>query len=71
MIWTKKIKFFQYVVNYNPKLTDDQDLTAIKYSSKNLEVYIGSKKSVKVWSITKGIQIKNYKNIVKGDISII
>jgi hypothetical protein len=52
-------------------LTDDQDLTAIKYSSKNLEVYIGSKKSVKVWSITKGIQIKNYKNIVKGDISII
>lgn len=71
MIWTKKIKFFEYVVNYNPKLTDDQDLTAIKYSSKNLEVYIGSKKSVKVWSITKGIQIKNYKNIVKGDISII
>ena len=71
MIWTKKIKFFQYVVNYNPKLTDDQDITAIKYSSKNLEVYIGSKKSVKVWSITKGIQTKNYKNIVKGDIGII
>lgn len=71
MIWTKKIKFYEYVVNYNPKLTDDQDITAIKYSSKNLEVYIGSKKSVKVWSITKGIQTKNYKNIVKGDISII
>jgi hypothetical protein len=71
MIWTKKIKFFEYVVNYNPKLTDDQDITAIKYSSKNLEVYIGSKKSVKVWSITKGIQTKNYKNIVKGDIGII
>lgn len=71
MIWTKKVKFFEYVVNYNPKLTDDQDITAIKYSSKNLEVYIGSKKSLKVWSITKGIQIKNYKNIVKGDISII
>lgn len=71
MIWTKKIKFYEYVVNYNPKLTDDQDITAIKYSSKNLEVYIGSKKSVKVWSIVKGIQTKNYKNIVKGDISII
>jgi hypothetical protein len=70
MIWTKKIKFFEYVVNYNPKLTDDQDITAIKYSSKNLEVYIGSKRSLKVWSITKGVQTKHYKGIVKADISI-
>jgi hypothetical protein len=59
------------VVSYNPKLTDDTDITAIKYSSKNLEVYIGSRKSLKVWSITKGINTKVYKNIVKSDISII
>ena len=59
------------MVNYNPKLTDDVDLTAIKYSSKNLEVYIGSRRSLKVWSIVKGINTKNYKNIVKTDISII
>lgn len=36
MVWTKKIKFFEYVVNYNPKFTDDVDLNAVKYSSKNL-----------------------------------
>ena len=36
MIWTKKVKFYEYVVNYNPKLTDDIDVTAIKYSHKNL-----------------------------------
>lgn len=36
LVWTKKIKFFEYVVNYNPKLTDDNDITAIKYSNKNL-----------------------------------
>ena len=36
MIWTKKVKFYEYVVNYNPKLTDDIDITAIKYSHKNL-----------------------------------
>lgn len=36
MVWTKKVRFFEYVVNYNPKLTDDVDITAIKYSSKNL-----------------------------------
>lgn len=71
MVWTKKIRFFEYVVNYNPKFTDDVDLTAVKYSSKNLEVYIGSKRSLKVWSIKQGINTKIYKNIVKSDISII
>ena len=71
MIWTKKIKFYEYVVNYNPKLTDDVDITAIKYSHKNLEVYIASRKNLKVWSIIKGVMTKNYKNIVNADISII
>lgn len=71
MVWTKRIRFFEYVVNYNPKLTDDVDITAIRYSCKNLEVYIGSRRSLKVWSITSGINTKNYKNIVKSDISII
>lgn len=71
MVWTKRIKFFEYVVNYNPKLTDDVDITAIKYSSKNLEVYIGSRKNLKVWSIKSGINTKTYKNLVRGDISII
>lgn len=71
MIWTKKIRFFEYGVSYNPKLTDDQLLTAIKYSAKNLELYIGSKRSIKVWSVTKGTQIKNFLNIVKADITII
>ncbi len=71
MVWTKKIKFLEYVVNYNPKLTEDVDITAIKYSSKNLEVYIGAKKSVKVWSITKGTNTKTYRNLVKSDISIL
>ncbi len=59
------------MVSYNPKLTDDTAITAIKYSSKNQEVYIGSRRSLKVWSITKGINTKVYKNIVKSDISII
>jgi len=59
------------VVNYNPKFTDDQDLVPIKYSSKNLEVYIGSKRALKVWSVTKGVQTKHYRNLVKADISIL
>lgn len=71
MVWTKRVKFYEYVVNYNPKLTDDIDITAIKYSSKNLELYIGSRRNLKVWSITSGVMIKNYKNVVKSDISII
>jgi len=71
MVWTKRVKFYEYVVNYHPKLTDDIDITAIKYSPKNLEVYIGSKKNLKVWSVTKGVMSKNYKNIVQTDISII
>ena len=65
------MKFLEYVVNYNPKLTDDSDITAIKYSCKNLEVYIGSRKSLKVWTVKEGINTKNYQNIVKSDISII
>ena len=36
MVWTKKIRFFEYVVNFNPKFTDDQDITAVKYSHINL-----------------------------------
>lgn len=71
MVWTKRVKFYEYVVNYNPKLTDDVDITAIKYSSKNLEVYIGSRRNLKVWSIVKGVMVKNYKGIVQADISII
>lgn len=71
MVWTKKVKFYEYVVSYNPKITDDIDITAIKYSPKNLEVYIGSRKNLKVWSVIKGIMTKNYKNVVKSDISII
>lgn len=71
MIWTKKVRFYKYVVSYDAKLTDDQDLTAIKYSSKNLEVYIASRRSLKVWSVVKGIQTKHYKDIVAADISII
>ena len=71
MVWTKKVKFYEYVVSYNPKITDDIDITAIKYSPKNLEVYIGSRKNLKVWSVIKGIITKIYKNVVKSDISII
>ena len=59
------------MVNFNPKLTDDTDITAIKYSSKNLEVYIGSKKHLKVWSITQGVNTKVYMNLVHSEISII
>lgn len=36
IIYTKKLYFYKYAVNYNPRLTDDQDITAIKYSPKNL-----------------------------------
>ena len=71
MVWTKKVRFFEYVVNYNPKLTDDLDLTALKYSHKNLELYIGSRRNLKVWSIERGALSKNYRNIVQSDISII
>ena len=36
IIYTRKLYFYKYAVNYNPRLTDDQDITAIKYSNKNL-----------------------------------
>ena len=71
MVWTKKIKFFEYGVSYNPKLTDDVDLTAMKYSPKNLELYIGSRRALKVWSVTTGVQTKHFKDIVEADIAIL
>lgn len=36
IVYTKKLFFYKYSVNYNPKLTDDYDINAIKYSHKNL-----------------------------------
>lgn len=51
-------------MNYNPRLTDDQDITAIKYSNKNLEIYIGSGRSLKIWSIETGLEKKVFTNIV-------
>ena len=36
IVYTKKLLFYKYSVNYNPRLTDDNDIIAIKYSHKNL-----------------------------------
>lgn len=36
IIYTKKLIFFEYVVSYNPKLSDDYESAAIRYSPKNL-----------------------------------
>ena len=58
-------------MSYNNKLTDDVDITAIKYSHQNLEIYIGSRRSLKVWSVVRGVMTKNYRDIVRADISII
>lgn len=71
IVYTKKLLFFKYSVNYDPKLTDDQEITAIKYSNKNLEVYVGSHKSLKVWCIERGVEKRNYVNVVDSEISIL
>lgn len=36
IVFTKRLRFYEYVVNYNPKLTDDADVSAIRYSPRNL-----------------------------------
>lgn len=36
IVYTKKLLFYRYSVNYNPRLTDDNEISAIKYSAKNL-----------------------------------
>lgn len=36
IVYTKKLLFYKYSVNYDPRLTDDNDIIAIKYSNRNL-----------------------------------
>ena len=69
IVYTKKLFFYKYSVNYNPKLTDDHDINAIKYSHKHLEIYIGSFKYIKVWSIEAGTEKRNYTNVTESEIT--
>ena len=64
IIYTKKLLFYKYSVNYNPRLTDDHDITAIKYSHRNLEIYVGSAKALKVWCIRSGLEKRTYAGVV-------
>lgn len=36
IVYTKKLRFYEYIVSYNPRLTDDYDNACVKYSPKNL-----------------------------------
>lgn len=48
-------------MNHDPKLTDDNELVAFAYSPTNLEIYIGSEKDLRVWSIHKGVLVRQFK----------
>jgi hypothetical protein len=64
----KKLHFYEFAVSYNPKQTDDKEITAIKYSHINLEIYIGTGSAIKAWSAQKGIVVRTFKNLIDGDI---
>lgn len=64
----KKLQFFEFAVSYNPKFTDDREITAIKYSNINLEIYIGTGSTIKAWSAEKGVVTRAFKNLIEGDI---
>lgn len=61
IICFKKLSFYEFVVNHDPRLTDDHDLTAFVYSPVNLEIYIGSERDLRVWSIHKGVLVRQFK----------
>lgn len=71
IVYTKKLLFYKYSVNYNPRLTDDNEISAIKYSNLNLEIYIGSGRSIKVWCIETGVEKRNFSNVVNSEINVI
>lgn len=68
ILCVKKLHFYEFAVSYDPKLTDDKDITAVKYSSINLEIYIGTGNTVKAWSAEKGVVSRTFKNLTQGDI---
>jgi|JI6StandDraft_1071083.scaffolds.fasta_scaffold05434_8 WD40 repeat protein len=64
----KRLHFFEFAVSYDPKLTDDKDITAIRYSNINLEIYIGTGGTLKAWSAEKGVVSRTFKNLTQTDI---
>jgi WD40 repeat protein len=68
IICMKRLHFYEFAVSYDPKLTDDKDITAVRYSHINLEIYIGTGGTIKAWSAEKGIVARTFKNLIESDI---
>ena len=49
--------------------SDDNPITAAKFSSERLEIYVAGDKSIKVWDARSGKPVRLIKNIFESDIT--
>ena len=60
---------FEYAKSMNYKYTQDNPISCALYSSRNMEIYTAANKSISVWSLKQGVQIRSMSNIMKGEIT--
>ncbi len=60
---------YEYAKALNYKATQEYPICCAMYSAKNMEIYLGAHKSVTIWSLKQGVQIRSMLNIMKGEIT--
>ncbi len=60
---------YEYAKALNYKATQEYQITTLLYSARNMEIYMGSYKSITIWSLNKGIQTRYLSNAMRGEIT--